>query len=176
MASDNGDSNPIGPNWVCRFLKRHPNLVAGRNQSLTKDRIVSAIPTLISTWFQHVIEVLARYHIKPENRHNMDEIGFQLGHHQKQNMVFDRRCGPPKSLNSGNTNWVLALECISATGQALTLFVIHRGIVPNQPFDQWFPPSKECPNFFWGFTKKGWTSNEYALRWLEKVFIPKTYC
>jgi Tc5 transposase DNA-binding domain len=31
MALDNGDTRPIRPNWVYRFLKRHPNLVAGRN-------------------------------------------------------------------------------------------------------------------------------------------------
>jgi hypothetical protein len=54
-----------------------------------------------------------------------------MGHHQKQNVVFDRRYSLPKSLNLGNTNWVSALECISATSQALTLFVIYREIVLN---------------------------------------------
>ena len=104
----------------------------------------------------------------------MDEIGFQMGHSQKEAVVFNRTIGPPKSLTTGNTAWVSSIECISADGRALPPLVIHRGTVPLQPFDQWFPGTPELPDWYFGFTAKGWTSNDYGLEWLTHVFIPKT--
>jgi hypothetical protein len=105
---------------------------------------------------------------------NMDEIGFQMGHHQKGNVVFDRRTGPPKALASGTSAWVSSLECISADGRHLAPLVIHQGTNPNQPLDYWFPPCEECPNWIYGFTAKGWTNNDYSLEWLRQIFIPST--
>ena len=67
-----------------------------------------------------------------------------------------------------------SVECISADGRALTPLVIHRGKLPNKPYDIWFPPSAECPDFHWGFSKKGWTSDEYGVKWLTENFIPQT--
>jgi len=47
----------------------------------------------------------------------MDEIGYQLGHYQKEKVVFDRRIGPPQAVTAGNTNWVTSMECISVGGK-----------------------------------------------------------
>jgi hypothetical protein len=98
-----------------------------------------------------------------------------MGHSQHENVVFNYRLGQPKSLTTGQTAWVSSLECISATGRAITPLVIHRGELPNKPLDHWFPPSQECPNWFYGFTTKGWTNNDYGLAWLTEIFLPKTY-
>ena len=65
------------------------------------------------------------------------------------------------------------LKAISALGNAIKPLIIHRGKLYLTPFDSWFPPSDECPHWFWGFTEKGWTNNEYALEWLKRVFIPQ---
>ena len=175
LAGQNGPGMPLGKCWITRFIKRQRTLNNGRSIALTKDRIQAAIPTQIQGWFEHYQEVVQRYSIQPENIYNLDEIGFQMGHSQHENVVFNYRLGQPKSLTTGQTAWVSSLECISATGHAITPLVIHRGTVSNAPFDHWFPPSYECPNWFYGFTKKGWTSNEYSLGWLTEVFLPKTY-
>jgi hypothetical protein len=104
----------------------------------------------------------------------MDEIGFQMGHSQKENVVFDRRTGPPTSLASGTTSWASVIECINAAGQSIKPLVLHRGRVPHEPLDRWFPPSHECPDWYYGFTAKGWTSNEYGYSWLTDIFLPQT--
>ena len=87
----------------------------GRGQPLSKERITAAVPGMLSKWFEHVQEVIQRYKIQPIDIWNMDEIGFQMGHHQKQNVVFDRRTGPPKALTSATSAWVSSLECIPPT-------------------------------------------------------------
>jgi hypothetical protein len=58
-----------------------------------------------------------------------------MGHSQYENVVFNYRLGQPKSLITGQTTWVSSLECISATGRAITLLVIHRGELLNKPLD-----------------------------------------
>jgi hypothetical protein len=55
----------------------------------------------------------------------MDEIGFQMGHSQKEFVVFNRRTGPPISIASGSTGWVSAIESISAFKDVLMPLVIH---------------------------------------------------
>jgi hypothetical protein len=59
-------------------------------------------------------------------------------------------------------------------GRALPLLVIHRGTLPYTPLDAWFPSTTECPDWYYGFTKKGWTDNNYSLAWLTEVFLPHT--
>ena len=76
----------------------------------------------------------------------MDEIGYQLSYYQKEKVVFDRRIGPPQAVTTGNTNWVTSIECISADGYALSPLIIHQGLVPREPMDRWFPPSKDYLN------------------------------
>ena len=89
-------------------------------------------------------------------------------------MVFDRRTGPPISVASGSTGWVSAIESISASGDVLMPLVIHRGKKLTSLPNCWFPPSKECPNWRWGFSDKGWTDNSYAIEWLKEIFIPQS--
>lgn len=57
----------------------------------------------------------------------MDEIGFQMSHSQKENMIFNRTIGPPKAVMTEMTAWVSTLECISMDGRALSPLVIHYG-------------------------------------------------
>jgi hypothetical protein len=174
MARQNHPHARLGIHWISRFIKRRPELSNTRNKALAKERIVAAIPWQIEAWFQHLANVITRYDVNPRDIWNMDEIGFQMGHSQKENVVFDRRTGPPISITSGSTGWVTSVESISASGDVLQPLVLHRGTLPHQPFDSWFPPSKDCPNWFWGFTKKGWTNDTYGVTWIRDIFIPQT--
>jgi hypothetical protein len=174
LAHENDPSRPLGKNWVSRFIKRSPALNNGRSQPFPMDRIQSIIPHQLGGWYRHFEEVVHRYGIKPGNIWNMDEIGYQMGHAQKENVVFNRTMGPPKAVTTGLTAWVSVLECISMDGRALPPLVIHRGTLAHAPLDAWFPPSEECPDWYYGFTKKGWTDNDYSLAWLTEVFLPQT--
>ena len=96
-------AKPIGVNWVIRFISRISGLEGGRSQALTKDRIQAAISDILDKWYIHLSEVIQRYKIDSADIWNMDEIGFSMGHHQKESVVFDRRSGPPIALASGTT-------------------------------------------------------------------------
>lgn len=68
--------------------------------------------------------------------------------------------------------WTSFIECISAGGRALKPLVIFKGMTVQQ---QWFPFHLDIYNR-WKFhaTDNGWTSDDTALEWLKKVFIPGT--
>jgi DDE superfamily endonuclease/Tc5 transposase DNA-binding domain len=174
LAQLNEPNARLGKNWLSRFLDRHPDLKTARNRGLDSKRITAAIPSQIEGWFAHVDDVVRRFNIHPQDRWNMDEIGYQLSHSQNELVVFDRRTGAPLSLASGSTGWCSVLESISAIGDTMKPLVIHRGTAPDKPLDRWFPASSECPHWRWGFTEKGWTNNEHAIEWLKEVFIPQS--
>jgi hypothetical protein len=90
---------------------------------------------MITGWFTHLNDIIRRYNIHRQDQWNMDEIGFQMSHSQKESVVFDRRTGPPLSIASGSTGWASVLEAISASGDAIKPLVIHRGKLHLTPFD-----------------------------------------
>ena len=163
LAQLNEPNARLGKNWLSRFINRHPDLKTSHNRGLDSKRITAVIPSQIEGWFAHVDDVVQRFNIHPQDRWNMDEIGYQLSHSQNELVVFDRRTGPPLSLASGSTGWCSVLESTSAAGDTMKPLVIHRGAAPDKPLDRWFPPSPECPHWRWGFTEKGWTDNEHAI-------------
>jgi hypothetical protein len=57
----------------------------------------------IKKWFDYVDDAWIRYKIDIQDVYNMDETGFQMGHAQKERVVFDRRTGPPSAVTTGNT-------------------------------------------------------------------------
>jgi hypothetical protein len=72
----------------------------------------------------------------------------------------------------GSKAWTSFIECISATGQSLHPLVIFKGKSVQQ---QWFE-TKLHEFKGWQFTaiENGWTTDNTALEWLQKVFIPQT--
>jgi hypothetical protein len=72
----------------------------------------------------------------------------------------------------GSKAWTSFIECISTTGRSLLPLVIFKGKSVQQ---QWFDITLD--NYkSWQFTatENGWTTDNIALEWLYKVFIPQT--
>lgn len=175
MAIENRRSvSPVGKNWVTKFIQRQPDLRSRRELHLEMERVSASNPAIITSWFNAVQSRLAGVTFDASNVWNMDEIGFRHNHHQSEHACFDRRSGLPISIRQGNTSWTSSIECINAAGAALPPLVIHQGEVPEEPLNSWFPPTEQLPNFVWGFTPKGWTSNDYGNKWFEDVFLPAT--
>jgi hypothetical protein len=154
LAQLNEPNARLRKNWLSRFIDRHQDLKTAYNRGLDSKRITAAIPSQIEGWFAHVDDVVQRFNIHPQDRWNMNEIGYQLSHSQNELVVFDRRTEAPLSLVSGSTGWCSVLELTSASGDTIKPLVIHRGAAPDKPLDCWFPPSPECPYWRWGFTEK----------------------
>jgi len=165
---------PLGVNWIRKFIARHTELRSRREQQLEIDRVSASDPSIITAWFIAIGRLLVELGVRPRNMWNADEIGTRHNHHQSESAVFNIQQGAPVSILSSDTTWSTIMECINAEGQAIMPLVLHQGKVPLQPFIQWFPPAPECPHWYWGFTKKGWISNNYVDKWFTEVFEPQT--
>src|SRR3989440_1870167 len=75
-------------------------LKTSRNRGLDSKRITAAIPSQIEGWFTHLDDVVQRFNIHPQDRWNMDEIGYQLSHSQNELVMFNRRTRVPLLLAS----------------------------------------------------------------------------
>jgi hypothetical protein len=69
-----------------------------------------------------------------------------------------------------NREWVTIIETISALGRKTRPVIIFKG---KNPQSSWFD-IKKVPDWFYTQTENAWTSNDLALAWLCKVFIPET--
>ena len=69
--------------------------------------------------------------------------------------------------------WTSIVECISAKRVALDPLVIFKA---KSIQDQWFKREflVKHPSWEVTFSENGWTSNNIAVEWLEKVFLPQT--
>src|SRR5271156_368393 len=70
------------------------------------ERVTAPSPIHIMRWFESVAATWTGYKIDVQDVYNMDETGFQMGHSQKETVVFDRRTGPPSAVTTGNTNLI----------------------------------------------------------------------
>ena len=166
-----GDKEKLGINWVSGFIKRNPKIGTKRTRLIDSKRINGATSEVIKAWFA-LLERPTFKDIKLENRYNMDEARIMEGIGSNGLVLgrVGRRVTQRKT--PGAKAWTSFIECISATGVALPPLVIFKGKTIQQ---QWYPRDME-PFRDWRFrsTENGWTSDEVAIWWLQRVFLPRT--
>lgn len=121
---------PIGKNWVDRFLTRRPEVKLRRSRLYNRQRALNEDLRVITPWFELVKNTKAKYGIADEDIYNFDEIGFMMGVIKGQ-IVFTgtEKRGNPKRIQPGSREWVTIIQGISAAGWAIPPFVIFAGKV-----------------------------------------------
>jgi hypothetical protein len=166
-----GDAIPLGKRWMQGFLKRNPILKTKKQFKIDSVRVNGATTDIIKPWFNKLAVPRIKA-IKPENRWNMDEAGIMEGQGVNGLVVGSVNRHFVQKKQPGSKAWTSFIECISAIGVALLPLVIFKGKSVQQ---QWFPTFLNEFKY-WEFTatENGWTSDDTALEWLRKVFIPRT--
>jgi len=108
----------------------------------------------------------------------MDEKGFMIGHQQKAKRVFTRKYWESGKLigsgQDGNREWITLLATICMDGSFLPPALIYPAETGNLQ-DVWLkdfhPESEES---FFASSSSGWTSDDLALRCVERIFDPYT--
>jgi 4-hydroxybenzoate polyprenyltransferase len=166
-----GDYKSLGKRWMQAFLRRNPILKTKRFRNIDSQRVNGATTSIIKSWFR-LLAIPQIQAIKPEHRYNMDESGIMEGFGANGLVVGNAEKRSIQKKQPGSRAWTSFLECISATGKALTPLVIFKGKTVQQ---QWFPQDL-TPYDGWQFTstENGWTTDATAIEWLQKVFLPQT--
>jgi len=110
--------------------------------------------------------------ILPENRYNMDETGIMQGFGINGLVVGSAEKSSTIIRSPQTRIWTSIIECISATGRVLNPAIIFRGKNLDESI---FPKDRpELQDWYFGTSKRGWTTNALALEWLQKSFLPQT--
>ena len=154
------------------FLRRNPSIRTIHGKKIESARLTNANTKAIQDFFRHLDEPTIRA-IPPQHRYNMDESGIMEGLGINGLVVGASELRQAYIKESKRGCWMTFVECISAQGHALNPLVILNGKSIQQ---QWFPESLAFTTRNWSFThsQRGWISNDSALEWLRKIFIPET--
>ncbi|CCF44775.1 transposase [Colletotrichum higginsianum] len=166
-----GDTEPIGKGWITAFLNRNPSVKVQRSRPIDSRRVNGASTEVIRDWFK-LLAIPEIISIKPANRYNMDETGILEGQGSNGLVLGMSETKSVRKKQPGSRAWVSVIECISALGHALDPLIIYKGKTVQQ---QWFPLDLG-PYEGWQFTatENGWTTDDTAVEWLQKVFLPQT--
>ena len=177
---------PLGPQWLARFLRRHPDLTATKMKTMEKKRQQAADVEYIRDWFAKYEKVRRDYQIQSNDIWNMDESGFQIGQGRSQVVIIPRtshiryaskpRLGVPENRES-----VTVIEAISSTGNYIAPWLLMCGknhVATTYGCGTMLPPNDagvngiEAPadwsnDFHVYMTKSGFTNDEIAIEWLQ---------
>jgi hypothetical protein len=114
--------------WPANFVKRTDSLTTCFNRVYNRQRALCEDPALIKQWFELVEQTQAKYGICDEDVYNFDEAGFMMGKITTQLVITgSERRGRPKSIQSGNREWVTLIAAINAAGWSVPPFLIFAG-------------------------------------------------
>ena len=80
---------PIGEQWVQRFLQRHPHLKIAMSCSIKLSYITNASSEVIKRWYEIFFLTIEEYGIKWGNVYNQDESGFAIEMKRRSYIVID---------------------------------------------------------------------------------------
>ena len=167
-----GDSKRLGKHWMQHFLRRNPAIKTLRGKKIDYQRVNGASPANIKKFFQRLAHPAIK-DIPACHRYNMDETGMMEGEGINGLVVGAAGLKSVYVKKPESRTWSTIIECISADGRAIAPTVIFKGASVQA---QWFPDSDPERFAQWYFTssENGWTSQDIALKWLLKSFIPQT--
>jgi hypothetical protein len=161
---------PIGHEWLYRFLNGHPILKGTYSRQLESLRHQEATYEKISQWFSVFRTRFEEQNYELQNVYNMDETGFAVGTTQSTRIIVDSTQKSSWKVTPGKQEWITAIECVNAVGEALSPMVIFKAKDTNS---RWIP--EDAPtNWRFSTSNSGWTSNSHGFEWLRTMFEPES--
>lgn len=97
----------------------------------------------------------------------MDETGFALGVTGRTRVICPRADLQIYVTQDGNREWTTLIECISADGRLLKIFMIFKG---KQIKKAWTDLLEHKDEFI-AMSETGWTNNVLGLEWFIR-YVP----
>ena len=164
MLVEKGDHRPLGMHWIQKFLSRHEDLQSRFSQPLDKERAATHDVKKLLGWFALVESVIQKYDIQKEDTYNMDEKGNALGNAGKSRIICSKHDLSAYKAQDGSREWASLIECISADGRLLAMFLILKG---KRQMKSWFEVLEDRDAWI-AVSENGWTNNVLGLEWFIK--------
>jgi len=169
LLRSNGDTNPLGKDWIHKFIKRNPAVASVVGRRIEASRIAGTTQEALRDFYKLFKEIESRYNIQLADIWNMDEHGIALGVCTNTQVLASSAKARTYQKSPETREWVSIIETINPAGKAIKPLVIFKG---KEPQSTWF--EQETPDWTYTTSENGWTSNRIALGWLNCVFLPQT--
>jgi len=165
-----------GKNWVSNFKRRHAAEIASDFlEPIDSSRNSADSWYKVNKYFELMQKKMQEYEFEPQNVYNMDEKGFLIGVTQKSRRIFTKRWKETGKLightQDGSRTWISLIATICADSTSLAPLLIY----PTQSGDlqeSWLQDYDPGDGTYFAGSESGWTSNEIALKWLQRLFDP----
>jgi hypothetical protein len=165
-----GGPTRLGRHWIYRFIRRHPEIATKIGRKIDHQRVQAVTPDVVQAFFTQIETAVSDYGVKVRNIWNMDETGTALGVCTNQTVLGSTSTKSTYVQRPENREWASTIEAISAGGRKVRSTTIFKA---KSVQTTWFMPD-DIPDALYTTSKKGWTSNEIGLRWLDQVFLPES--
>ena len=166
-------SGTLGKNWIHAFKKRHPAIQGVQSKRIDAARLMACQEGRLQTFIDLYSATLRKHQVRPEAIWNMDETGIIMNSTKAQELVYTSLASPVTFTPApGNRASVTAIECISATGKALSTNLIFRSTAKKA-----VPTKTDTVNgkeYIIHASKTAYTCSRIFIEWLKVCFIPET--
>jgi hypothetical protein len=165
----NGDIRPLGRKWLRKFLDRNPRVASVVGRKIEAVRVEGTSQEALQEFFRRFEEVQTKFNILLENTWNMDEHGIALGMCVNSQVLASSKKKRTYTKSPEDREWVSLIETVSAAGRKTRNLAIFKG---QNLQSTWFP--HDIPDWYYTASENGWTSNNIAVEWLERIFLVDT--
>ena len=124
----NPPPQPVGKNWVSRFINTQPELQTKWNRKFHSQRAKCEDPKIISAWFKLINKTCQAYSILNKDTYNFNKTGFIMGVAITLKVVTSSNTvGRAVLVQPGNCKWVTVIKGVNASGQTIPPFIILAG-------------------------------------------------
>ena len=159
-----------GKRWIDRLYTRYPEIKGAWSRQLESSRYNGTRYSIVESYFSSLTELFISNTYAPEDIYNVDESGFAIGASQTSRVLINIRDTASWKRIPGRQQWITAIECIRASGEALPPLLIFKAKYTNTG---WIPPNTPL-NWRFSTSNSGWTSDSHAYEWVSTIFDPET--
>jgi len=159
-----GRADPIGRNFVSRWLARNPQYRRVRQKPQELSRIASNTEAVYQKHFDDLDTIMADFGITRDDCWNMDETGFRIGVGGSQWIITMDYGRETQSPSITCRDYSTAIEAVSATGVVLPGFLILTGAVH---LAKWYTQTTVPDDYLIAVSESGYTNDELSLEWLK---------
>ena len=154
---------PVGKNWVSRFIQSQPELQTKQTRKFNSQRAQCEDPAVIAAWFKLVAETRQTYGVLDQDIYNFNKTRFAIGVAATSKVVTSsNRVSRAVTIQLGNCKWVTAIKCINASGWCLPLFVILSSKAHQSSQYQGLPLNQTV-----AVSDNGWTTDQLGVEWVK---------
>jgi len=148
-------------------MEKQPQLALRKGDPIANIHMECTTKETIEEYFHLLKSTLTENDLlnKPNHIYNVDEMGMPFDHHPPK-VVTCRGQKKVRSRTSGNKAKVTVIACVSATGQAITPFVIFDAKMLNHDWTK-----GEVPGTRYGLSAKGLVDTYLFKKWLKNHLL-----